>query len=308
MAVALLFLIYLIDQYKIDLDEMMKISGIVLSIFTIIAFYLVTLGLHSAFGKIFFDIFNKYSSGAMGFRKFSDSMTFSFHIGTVPFLYLPFSLYINSFFQRKTFRKFLAIILITIPILLSASRGLIIMCLVSFVLLYFYNLKTIGKIVFIWLSVPIVLFIFYYLLENTLIFSFSEVSNSTKRGHLISFFDNITFTNIFTGNGLATYYFSQGVNRMTAHTEITPIDMLRYFGVILTPILYLVIIFPTRNFKSYLGDNSIITLIFILYLVFSFTNPIMFNSFGLLIVLWYWSKIVSIDEKNKEDKLVMLKG
>jgi hypothetical protein len=148
------------------------------------------------------------------------------------------------------------------------------------------------KTFFILLSVPLAIIILAYLLSQTNIFSSNEFSNQIKIGHIESFMENINVKNFLIGDGLGSYYFSKGVNGMLAHTEITPMDMLRYLGFILTPFLYCAILFPSKVIRNYL-DNKVYFLLFILYLIASLTNPIMFNSFGLLIVLWYWQKIIN---------------
>jgi len=165
--------------------------------------------------------------------------------------------------------------------------------LISLILIYFLNLKLSTKIIFVLISTPIVVSVFSYLIANTVVFSSGEESNSVKIGHITSFFDQLDWTNFFIGNGLASFYYSSGSGAMKAHTEVTPLDMLRYFGFILTPILYTAIFFPVKNLRAYIGENRFCTLIFVLYLINSFTNPIMFNSYGLLTVLWYWSKILN---------------
>jgi hypothetical protein len=71
-------------------------------------------------------------------------------------------------------------------------------------------------------------------------------------------------------------------------------DMARFFGVPLMLILFFVLFFPTSDTKSYGGENLTRVLIFSLYVGISLTNPVLFNSFGLLFVVWYWSNVLSI--------------
>lgn len=293
LAVLVLFLIYPVVRYSIDLDRICRISGIVLVIFTGMYLLVVTFGDVLFFKDIFIKIFDKYSSASFGARDLGNDDTWFLHLGTVPFLYLSFSLYAQSFFEKKTFMKVLAMIILFMAILGSASRGLIFTTLMIFIVLLFINLNVKQRVLLIMVSIPVISFGFYYLITKTLVFSSSEDSNSTKIGHFISFVDNLRFDNFLTGDGLATYYFSQGAHAFKAETEITPMDMFRYFGFILAPFLYLAVVFPTMRLDKYLGRNLPYTLIFLFYLIFSFTNPIMFNSFGLLVVLWYWSKVLN---------------
>ena len=123
-----------------------------------------------------------------------------------------------------------------------------------------------------------------------------------KLGHFESFIDSSNFINLLFGNGLAAKYFSKGTNSVLAHTEITPVDMIRYLGVVLAFLLYFVIIFPTKRINAYFGNNILYIIIFLIYVLNSMTNPTMFNSYGLLVVLWYWYKILK-EEENLISKI-----
>lgn len=297
-SVFLLFLIYPIERYKIDLDRIVKLSGIILSISTGLFYFILFMGNGAAYEQVFMDIFNKYSSGAFGVREYGEEMTFMFHLGTVPFLFLPFSLYCIAFFKDRKLSHFFAMLIIMGAIISSASRGLIFVSLLSFLGIIFLNFKMVPRIILLFISLPLIIFVLQYFILNTTVFSSDEVSNNAKIGHLTSFFNNLNLKNFIIGDGLATYHFTTGSNSLKAQTEITPLDMFRYFGFILTLLLYAAIIFPSRKLKAYSIEKGKYTMIFFLYVVLSFTNPIFFNSFGLLVVLWYWSKILAF-KRNK---------
>jgi hypothetical protein len=293
LSVLVLFLIYPIQKYQIDLDRIVKISGIVLVVFTGIFFLLIVTFAGNPISTLALGIFMDYASGSSGLRNFAEEASLNFAFSTVPFLYLPVCLFFYSYLKTKQ-KKNLIIILLFLPaIIISTSRGLWVICVLGLFLIFFLNLKLTYKLLLIGISIPIFILGVSYILANTMIFSSDEVSNNAKRLHVVSFIDNLNFMNFFIGDGLGAYYYSKGAGIMKAITEVTPVDMLRYFGFFLAPILYIFIIFPIKKLSSYTGENRIFTSIFILYLINSFTNPIMFNSYGLLIVLWYWSKILS---------------
>jgi hypothetical protein len=56
-------------------------------------------------------------------------------------------------------------------------------------------------------------------------------------------------------------------------------------------LLYYFILVPVRRIGSYTGGNFLDVVIFLIYLLLSFTNPILFNSMGMLVILWYWSRV-----------------
>jgi hypothetical protein len=137
------------------------------------------------------------------------------------------------------------------------------------------------------------LWLTYYLLAYTTVFSLGDVGNATKVGHAESFLEHLSPSTMLFGEGLASYYYSSGVNQTVAHTEVTPLDMARYFGLPLTVLLYVALLFPILKRGAYSGKARTAVVIFVIYLGISLTNPVLFNSYGLIVVLWYWSVILS---------------
>lgn len=303
LSVLVLFLIYPVLKYRVDLDRIVKISGLLAVIYTAISFLIVVVFIDSPISANYYDFFSSYSAGSNGLREFAEGQSLSFHIGTVPFLYLPFCLFLISYIEKRKLSSFIAIIVLFITVVISTSRGSILTCLIAAIFIIFFKSNLKVKIVFLAVSIPLIIISMSYLLTATTVFDFGEESNSVKIGHYQSFVEHLDFFNFFLGEGLASYYFSKGTQSMKAHTEITPLDMLRYFGFILTPLLYIVIILPVRKISSYLGSNALYVVIFLIYVANSFTNPTMFNSYGLLIVLWYWYVILKTQNDSSEQTL-----
>ena len=137
---------------------------------------------------------------------------------------------------------------------------------------------------------------FIFLLRNSTFFSLSEPSNSVKAGHIVSYFKQLNLKQALLGDGLATYYYTTGWDRYLAHTEITLMDYWRYFGIPLGCAVYGLLIWPRKNTNWNPLEMKPETAVFLLYLLFSQTNPVLFNSFGLVSVLWYWN-ILFKDQK-----------
>ena len=290
LSVAVLFLIYPINHYQINMNEVVKFSGIIMVFFT----GLMYIGLFTFKDRFPIDLFPFFRDSALGAYGSRDFIDFFFHIGTVPFLFLPFSLFFLEYLTTQKKNSLLGMLVLLPVIVFSAARGLWIICLFVVLFIFLWNLKAVNRYFLILLGIPIILTGLFFIISDTTILSASEVSNKGKLGHIVSFFDNLGFVNFFIGGGLASFYYSKGTDAMIAHTEVTPVDMLRYFGFILTPILYAAIIFPERRLK-YSGKNKFYLIIFGFWLLNTFTNPIMFNSYGLLVVLWYWSKMLEKD-------------
>ncbi|WP_126555327.1 O-antigen polymerase [Flavobacterium sp. GSP27] len=303
-SVLVLFLIYPIIYYKIDIEKIAKVSGLIIAAYTALSFLIVIIFIDMPFSGPYYVFFENYSSGSNGLREFAEEGLISFHIGTVPFLYLPLILYVISFVEKKKFSSLIAILIIFTTIFVSGSRGSVLTSICATIMIIFFKSKFITKIVFFAISIPLLTILFTYLITNTSVFDTQEASNTVKIGHYESFFDHLNFFNFFLGEGLASYYYSKGVQAIKAHTELTPLDMLRYFGFILTPLLYFYIIFPTKKILCYSNKNSLYLLLVLIYVLNSITNPTMFNSYGLLIILWYWYKI--LDNSNVKDEEVPL--
>ncbi len=288
-----LFLIYSLRAFSIELNRLAKISGLIVATVT-----LGLLGLLITLGAPFMDttlwrIFTQYGLGASGERGFTENAFIMFHIGSAPFLFLPFSLFACSFMERPRVSSLASLVLLSIAVVASTSRGLVIICLLA--LLFIILIKGKGRFRLWMLSAAILgcMGILAWAFSSTDILNSQEPSNSAKLGHLASYLERVSVEELFTGKGLASMYFSKGFGAVTPHTEITPLDMLRFFGVPLTLILYGSLLLPVLNLKAYKG-KSLTILIFNLYLALSFTNPVLFNSAGLLVVLWYWNEILPV--------------
>jgi len=291
-SILVLFLIYPIVHYKIDVERIAKVSGLIAVAYTGVSFLIVVVFMDLPFSSAYFEFFSDYSAGSNGLREFAEGGTISFHIGCVPFLYLPFVLYVISFVEKRKLSSFLALVVIFITIFVSASRGSILTSVIAAMYITFSKSKLKTKIIVLTIVIILAVATFSYLSTNTNVFDPKEDSNGVKIGHYESFIENLDFFKFFLGEGLGSYYYSKGSQKIISKTEITPMDMLRYFGFILAPLLYFVIIFPTKKITSYLGNNSLYMVLTLIYVLNSMTNPTMFNSYGLLIILWYWYKLL----------------
>ena len=120
--------------------------------------------------------------------------------------------------------------------------------------------------------------------------SSDEESNSIKIGHLVSFFNIIDWKMLIFGQGLGSYFFTEGYGVVVSQTEITWMDAIRFFGLPLSIVLLMLLFFPVRNVPLNSSFSSC-RVIMLLYIIMSMSNPVLLNSFGFLVVLWYWSVI-----------------
>jgi hypothetical protein len=292
LSLGVLYLFYLVDWYAIDLEFLIKVAGLCLCAFTIFAVYAVALMPNSTFGAYFSDYFIDYSLGAASERSFSDSKVLSFRVGTVAFLYLPFCLFFDSLLRRKRLRDLLAVLLIALVAFVSTSRALMLGSLLSAMYLVSSRMRPSRQLVALFVSGCLMVGLVLYIVARTTVFSLDEQSNSVKVGHAVSFLDQMTSWRLLFGDGLASTYYTVGFQNWAAQTEITLLDMIRYFGLPLTALLYAALLFPSLRQRSIDRGKLKAIVIFGVYLLMSLTNPILFNSFGLMIVVWYWTRML----------------
>lgn len=308
LSVAVLMLIYLLDWYKIDVDTLVKLAGIALCLFTAVFFYLVVVMDGSALAVYFMDNFREYSLGSLGQRDVVNGSAFMFRMGTTPFLYLPFSLFWLSFLDRRRWIDLTGVLATGFVMVVSTSRGLVLSAVLVVCFTLVTRLGVRARVVAACAVSVLAALAAFYLVENTRIFSASEASNSIKLGHIVSFVDNLTPRGLLTGEGLGAYYFSSGRNAFISQTEITPLDMIRYVGLPMALVFYFSLIWPALKLSSYRGSRGVYAVLFLLYLALSTTNPVLVNSYGFLVVIWYWAKVLLVDERSRPGAPIRREG
>lgn len=292
LSVAVLFLIYPVMWYDIDLDYVAKLTGLTLVVFTALYFVAVVGSLTSGAAAALLEWFTDNNLGRAAHREFLNESGTTFALGTGTFLLLPLTLFVVSLIERRSLAGGVAVLVISVAIVVSGSRGLMLTSLVAVAFVVMQRAGNVSRMAMVILAVPIVVYALGFLVSSTQVFSAAEESNSIKIGHVRSFLDHLSLPGALFGEGLASFYFSSGRGSQVPHTEIALLDMLRYFGFILTPVLYASLLFPSMRLNRYCGDRALSVGIFLAYLVLSNTNPVLFNSAGLLVVVWYWHKIL----------------
>lgn len=290
---AVLFLFFPVRWFSVNFDRVIVVAGVILCLFTLAAGVFLLAMPDTAMGELALRYFIEYSMGARGSRSFGEESAFMFHAGTAPFLFLPFGIVIRRVIDRFTFAGFLCVLLFLAAILATTSRALLLACIGLTAYLFARRMRPAVAAGFVLLGSFFALLALFLVGALSDLFSATETSNSIKIGHVVSYVDNLTLREIFLGNGLASIYFSSGQGQFLSHTEITPLDMMRYLGVPLTLFLYFLILRPTLRFVP-TPESVFASVLMLIYCVISLTNPVLLNSYGLLVVVWYWTKVVSV--------------
>jgi hypothetical protein len=290
LATFVLLLIHFVDYFQIDMDQAAELCGkamIVATIFYSLLYFNLDL---PGFSETF-EWFNQISASSAGERDFIEGGVMTLALGTAPFFFIPWCIVTIRFIRFLRVVDLFWLILYGLVIGVSGARGVMVVAITFFIGASIWLtpsrirfLIIIGITIFLLISIP-------FLLRETTIFSGEESSNFVKIGHFNSYLEGLSVSGVLFGDGLGSYYFSNGRDRWISHTELTPIDMARYLGIPLALAFYTLLIFPTSRFNFYRGDNVLFCFGFFLFLVLSMTNPTLVNSYGMLVVVWYWSKI-----------------
>lgn len=291
-----LFIIYLVSGKGLTFNFIFKIVGLLLA-FSASFFSLILLMYPSSFvAASFLSFYTGNDLGFYGVRDFGGLNIFMLHHRSSPFLIVPLCLFLGSYFEEKRLRNLIAFAIVAIAIVLSASRALMLLGLVATFFVCIASVSRMTRLLMLLFAGFILAICGYYLVFETDVFSLSETSNSIKIGHFISFLDNFNARILLVGEGLGSYYFSLGRAEYIAQTEITVLDSVRYFGLPLSIIVFTCLMFPMLH--KTIRMHGLLSLVFTLYFLMSLTNPVLFNSFGFLVVLWYWADYINANKSK----------
>lgn len=297
----MLVLSYVVMHFNIDINKHLKYAMLVL----VVIVYYVSLGyfgfiVNLPYSTVLVDVFISYKLGFIGERQFGGLVLPMLHFVSSPVLLILSSLYIIDNKNSMNIPKYFVLLSFFGAIYFSGSRGIFVFSfLCSALLLIYFSSKYIKVLVS--LILLIFLFFIFFSFDLSAAFDFKEQSISIKFGHFISYLDYVGARNFIMGDGLASYYFTSGFSRMAAMTELMLFDFLRYFGFLNTLALLIVLIFPICIVRGRFYFVSPFTklafpyfITFIFYLLMAMTNPMLLNSYGMLVVVWYWVNILRV--------------
>lgn len=292
-----LFLIYSIVHYQVNMEAVLKVSGVTLALIMCSLSFMLMVMPGFFVGDMLLDYYNSHELGFYGVRNFGNLQLFMLHHRSSPFLLVPLSLFFLDFLRRRTLITLLCVGVIIAAIICSASRALMAMTVISLFVLYLHHKPWPQRVFILSMLTPLFAIGLIYLLNQTSVLSSSEQSNNIKLGHITSFFDAVDWAMLFFGRGLGSYFYTEGYAAVVSQTEITWMDSVRFVGLPLSLVLMGSILFPVRRITA-LKKTIPQVIIVVLYLIMSLSNPVLFNSFGFLVILWYWSVVMNNQPKE----------
>lgn len=312
LATSMFVLIYPIEEFDIDMNGVLKIvARVYIVFFAIYVIYAMNVkefdipvflqklvhALDNDITRTVGSTLHQFGSGLMTHRTFFGGGGMQIYLGSTPFMLVLTDILFVDFLRNKKVSNLFFVLLSVLLTLTTGSRTLMLLVPASLCILIWAGLDRKKQIIVAAIIAAAGAAAFTYLLTYSNFFSLEERSNFVKVGHIISYFEQLDTKNALLGDGLASFYYSSGVEYDLAHTEITLMDHCRYFGIPLGISVWFMLIVPKvqkgwKNWKNWkIWEMKEELLIFLLYLVFAQTNPVLFNSFGLTVVLWYWNSL-----------------
>lgn len=310
LATGILLLIYPIQEFDIDMNRILKFAAKVyilfFAVFVIYAINIMEFSIPAWISSAAHLLDNRvtgfigetlyeFCSGILTKRAFFGGSGMQIYLGTTPFLLILTDILFLDFLRNRKFSNLFFVGLSVLMTVTTGSRTLILLIPLSLCILIWIRLdKKTRLLTAVFLGAAGML-VFLYLWNFSTFFSLSEKSNSIKAGHITSYFNQLNMENVWFGNGLASFYYTTGKERMIAHTEITFMDHCRYFGIPFSILIWSALLCPKlpksrKKIKEWnIWKIKEEFVIFLMYLFFAQTNPVLFNSFGLTAVLWYWN-------------------
>lgn len=288
-----LLLIHFIEHFDIDMDRAAELCGRAILLATAVYWFLA-LNPDAPYGSDLLKWFDDASQSSSSKRDYLEDPTLTLALGSAPFLFVPWSIVVLRLFRTPRMVDVVWLLAYAVVITVSGARGIITVALAFLAVGAIWLSSPSRRIIIVLalaaalaISVPVVL-------TTTSLFSSDEISNAAKIGHFKSFIDVLDLRSAVSGNGLGSYYFSSGSGYITPHTELTPIDLARYVGIPLAIGFYCLLLLPLNSLRAYRGEHFLYCVAFFLYLVLSLTNPVLINSYGMLVILWYWAKLQAV--------------
>src|SRR6267378_6404114 len=154
-SVSLLLLIYPILWYGVDVDRAIKVAGVALAGLSFVFLAALLGSTTSTVAADLLELFTRYSLSASGDRNILDSPTFMFHLGTSPFLLVPFALFATELRDRRKAVSAVALLLIGAAIVASTSRGLMLVCLAALALIALERMTNPMRVAFVLVTIPL---------------------------------------------------------------------------------------------------------------------------------------------------------
>jgi hypothetical protein len=243
------------------------------------------------------DIFNyivaigaKNSTMLLGVRNFGEISVLQLYYVTSPLICINVAYYSDQIFSNRYNKKTSVGLLLynSFALFISGTRSNISIALFLPITIFLFYSKTVKLKLF---SILLFFIGIIFFISQSNFFSLNEESNSIKFELLYDYLD--IFSNIpalIFGQGLGAYHFWSIKNKFDFVTELTYFDIVRYYGIILAPLLLYCIFLPFNRRYMYFNNRGLLVG-YAFFLFICFFNPLFFSSIGMLFYIALMSNI-----------------
>lgn len=221
----------------------------------------------------------------------------SFYYKTASILVFPIAYHFRNLLNgQRPLRSMALLMMFVAAVLCTDSRALVIA--VFFVAVIFITQKL--RNAFGWTPALVALFVMLALPAGyfAAFFHSDDLSNAAKLGHMRSYAElfNDHPTYLLWGQGADTEFYTEGFEDKTTLTEMTYIDLVRWFGIPVAVLIMGAVIYPIFAMARQRNMSSAYLIVpYIGYLWEAASNPLLVSGFGILVVSAMWGTVLLND-------------
>lgn len=204
--------------------------------------------------------------------------------------------------EQRTFWAVVVALLLLHLFVISGTRSSVLMPVFLACLILFIFCRNGRYIRYLFYPAALLFCFLFVTLIMMLLMEEDEPSNLVKYAHLASYKElfNENPLYLLLGQGPATEFYSIGFRKMTLKTEWTYLELLRNYGMLCLPILYVILRPLFELIKQSIKYDSALTITaaYIIYLVIAGTNPLLLSSTGMLVILSAYSFLEHLKKKT----------
>lgn len=223
----------------------------------------------------------------------------SFVCLALPLFWFFYTLYNNRSWKR--WAVILPIILITFAFLVSGTRATMLLPFFTIAVVSYKSFAAMRTGRYFLYPLLVAFFLCFMLILLLMASEKGESSNIIKFGHLISYkelFDQHPLY-LLWGQGPGTRFYTQGFHAMADATEWTYLEIARLYGMGGLLIMF-TLLYPFYALWKYRSESYIVGVLgtYLAYLLIAGTNPLIFSSTGMQIVLCIYSIVARHDAQR----------
>jgi hypothetical protein len=276
---------------NIDLWKPVKIAAFIISIATLIIFFIVVLIPKSILLLSLIDIFTNVFMIAKHKLILYWWIPSIFHKSS-PVLVIVLGYYLYKYLSKRELKNLFLVILYLSTLCVTGTRAniLSVLLIIFFISLYYFlyikNYVCFSVLIFLIGVICFSIFIF-------LLFTVKNSSSVVKDSHLISYIEYFSKNPIkfLFGQGPGALFYTTGFRQSVTNTELSYLELIRMFGIFFAMVMIFIYVYPV---VILLINNTFFTfsisISYIAYLFIAGTNPLLIGptGFTVLSIIFYF--------------------